>query len=359
MFKVDKISEIKNVYLLGSRSPSKLNALKKVFGHAEVESYHNNNTNWTHYDQPIGLDQANSSCRRRVPQFLSSIVGQDYEDDLTQFNRYDSNAYYIALENYVDVDKYGTYGDYLYMIVIHDGEEVVYSREYMDVEIPKYIGKMTKKARSKRTWATFLFDDEKKQKDPHEIMVGIKREDIIANLLRSRVIDDWIIQSGKKNGVKFYSFENIYNDKVAYNLLLDHFEYDIKSDGVPDIIYGLEARGLHLAGALAARLRCGFGHIRKAGKLLNPCASVTYDKEYGRDELEVSDFPNSFSKKDVRVILVDDIIATGGTIKAAAKLFELESHHVDIKCYAIGRLTKYENNIESMPDNTSWFIDLD
>ena len=90
------------------------------------------------------------------------------------------------------------------------------------------------------------------------------------------------------------------------------------ADGSVELVAGIEARGFLLAGALARQLGCGMVPIRKAGKLPPPTLSRSYALEYGTAELEVP--------VDIiagrRVLLVDDVLATGGTLKAAAALIE-------------------------------------
>ena len=91
-----------------------------------------------------------------------------------------------------------------------------------------------------------------------------------------------------------------------------------------DVVAGIEARGFIFAGAVAAIADTGMLPIRKAGKLPVPAHQISYDKEYGPDTLEVS--PEL--KPGMRVLLIDDILATGGTLKAGADLVELAGAQV-------------------------------
>jgi adenine phosphoribosyltransferase len=83
-----------------------------------------------------------------------------------------------------------------------------------------------------------------------------------------------------------------------------------------DLVAGVEARGFLIAGALACRLGCGLVPVRKAGKLPPPTLRRSYELEYGSAEIEVPD--GVLDGK--RVLLVDDVLATGGTLRAAAEL---------------------------------------
>jgi adenine phosphoribosyltransferase len=84
-----------------------------------------------------------------------------------------------------------------------------------------------------------------------------------------------------------------------------------------DIVVGIESRGFLLAGSIAERLGSGVGLVRKPGKLPRETVSVTYDLEYGTDTLEVHQ--DAFAK-GAKVLIVDDVLATGGTLAAASEL---------------------------------------
>ncbi|MEO9139862.1 MAG: adenine phosphoribosyltransferase [Jatrophihabitans sp.] len=88
------------------------------------------------------------------------------------------------------------------------------------------------------------------------------------------------------------------------------------ADGTVDLVAGVEARGFFLAGAIAIEDGCGIVPIRKAGKLPPPTLSRSYDLEYGSAEIEIP----ADLLEGRRVLLVDDVLATGGTLRAAAEL---------------------------------------
>jgi len=88
--------------------------------------------------------------------------------------------------------------------------------------------------------------------------------------------------------------------------------------GEVDCVIGLDARGFLFAPTIASQLCCSFAPVRKKGKLPGECYSHTYEKEYGTDTLEIQ--KAVFKKKISKVLIVDDLLATGGTLKAVEQL---------------------------------------
>jgi adenine phosphoribosyltransferase len=121
-----------------------------------------------------------------------------------------------------------------------------------------------------------------------------------------------------KPGVIFKDITTILNNAEAYKLLLDHLRDRYRSYNL-DFIAGIDARGFIFGSALARDLGIGFVPIRKKGKLPYTTVSEKYVLEYGVDEVEIH--IDAFDdKKNARVLLIDDLIATGGTASAAASL---------------------------------------
>ena len=119
-----------------------------------------------------------------------------------------------------------------------------------------------------------------------------------------------------KEGILFYDITTLLKDKVGLAMLIDALaEHYIKED--VDLVLGMEARGFIFAPALAYRLNAGFVPLRKPGKL--PAATVKFDYalEYGTNTLEIH---KDAIQKGQRVLIVDDLLATGGTANATAKL---------------------------------------
>ena len=126
------------------------------------------------------------------------------------------------------------------------------------------------------------------------------------------------IQDFPKQGIVFKDITTLLNNKEAYKLLMDHLEARYKELDL-DYIVGLDARGFIFGAALADRLGLGFVPIRKKGKLPGATICEKYELEYGFDEMEIH--LDAFHEKEgERVLIIDDLIATGGTATAAAKL---------------------------------------
>src|SRR5438270_6690450 len=119
-----------------------------------------------------------------------------------------------------------------------------------------------------------------------------------------------------KKGILFYDITTLLKDKLGFATLIDALaEYYLPKE--IDLILGMEARGFIFGPALAYRLNAGFVPVRKPGKLPAATARVEYDLEYGSNILEMH---TDAIRKGQRVIIVDDLLATGGTAEATAKL---------------------------------------
>jgi len=128
-----------------------------------------------------------------------------------------------------------------------------------------------------------------------------------------REIPDW-----PKKGILFRDITTLLSDQRAFTAALDALCSDYSDAGV-EYVAAVEARGFIFGAAVAAKLRAGFIPIRKKGKLPWKTESISYDLEYGADTLEVH--RDAFSGR-ARVLMVDDLLATGGTMAAACRLIE-------------------------------------
>lgn len=127
-----------------------------------------------------------------------------------------------------------------------------------------------------------------------------------------------IVDGFPKEGISFKDITPLIGDGAVFKALIDELADRLRKLNV-DYIAGPEARGFIFGVPLAYALGVGFVPIRKKGKLPQETVSITYDLEYGSDTLEIH--KNSFKKGD-RIALVDDLLATGGTINACAELIE-------------------------------------
>lgn len=128
-----------------------------------------------------------------------------------------------------------------------------------------------------------------------------------------RTVPNWPIE-----GVMFRDITTLLQDPQAFRSACDQF-YNRYKDMDIDKIVGIDARGFIFGAVVAYKLNVGFIPVRKKGKLPAATISESYSLEYGEDVLEMH---ADAIKKDERVLIVDDLIATGGTISATIKLVE-------------------------------------
>lgn len=121
-----------------------------------------------------------------------------------------------------------------------------------------------------------------------------------------------------KKGILFRDFSPILRDPSALTEIVDEFSKYFHTKDI-DVFAGIESRGFILASILASRYNKGMMMIRKAGKLPGKTVKVSYTIEYGKDTIEIQ---KDIIEKGQRVLICDDLLATGGTAKASAKLIE-------------------------------------
>jgi adenine phosphoribosyltransferase len=122
-----------------------------------------------------------------------------------------------------------------------------------------------------------------------------------------------------KPGINFYDITTLLKDPTALRMTVDRFAWMFSGSHRVDKVIGIESRGFMFGPSLAYSLNAGFVPVRKPGKLPAAKVSQTYELEYGTDRVEMH--ADAVSPGE-RVLIVDDVIATGGTALATAKLVE-------------------------------------
>jgi adenine phosphoribosyltransferase len=119
-----------------------------------------------------------------------------------------------------------------------------------------------------------------------------------------------------KPGILFYDITTLLRDPEGFRLAIDALANPYKDDAI-DVVVGVESRGFILAAAVADRLGAGFVPVRKPGKLPSKTLKETFKLEYGSDALEIH---ADGVRPGQKVLVVDDVLATGGTARATANL---------------------------------------
>jgi len=117
-------------------------------------------------------------------------------------------------------------------------------------------------------------------------------------------------------GILFYDITTLLQDPAGLHEAIDSLSLPFTNQGI-DIVVGVESRGFIFGSAVADRIGAGFSPVRKPGKLPASVMKATYELEYGTDTLEIHD---DAVRKGQRVLIVDDLLATGGTARATCEL---------------------------------------
>lgn len=134
-----------------------------------------------------------------------------------------------------------------------------------------------------------------------------------------------------KPGIVFRDITTLLGDARAFRRSVDELVQPFAGLKIAKIA-GIEARGFILGGAVAHQLSAGFVPVRKKGKLPHQTVSMSYQLEYGTDEIEVH---KDAVKRGERVLLVDDLVATGGTAEAAVNLLSALGAEVVAACFIV------------------------
>ena len=121
-----------------------------------------------------------------------------------------------------------------------------------------------------------------------------------------------------KAGILYYDITTLLQDRAGFKLAVDSLTAPFADQGI-DLVVGIESRGFIFGSVVADRLGAGFAPVRKPGKLPSTTVRASYTLEYGTDALEIHD---DAVKAGERVLIVDDLLATGGTAKATCELVQ-------------------------------------
>ena len=133
------------------------------------------------------------------------------------------------------------------------------------------------------------------------------------NALKSRIRH---VPDFPKPGILFYDVTTLLKDREGFRMAVDEMATPYENQSV-DVVVGIESRGFIFGSAVADRLKTGFAPVRKPGKLPSKTRRAAYELEYGADALEIHDDAVS---QGSRVLVVDDLLATGGTASATVGL---------------------------------------
>ncbi len=134
-----------------------------------------------------------------------------------------------------------------------------------------------------------------------------------------------------KKGILYYDITTLLKDGRAFKAVVDKLDKHYEDREI-DIVVGIESRGFMLGGALADRLIAGFVPVRKKGRLPAETISAAYTKEYGDDGLEIH---KDAIAPGQNILIVDDLLATGGTIAATVELIEKLGGNIIGICFLI------------------------
>jgi len=153
--------------------------------------------------------------------------------------------------------------------------------------------------------------------------------------LKAKIRD---IKDFPTEGILFKDITTLLKDGPAFRYVVDAFVRRYQHERV-DVVVGIESRGFVIGGALAHQLNAGFVPVRKLGKLPGKTVEVEYELEYGRDALAIHE---DAIKAGQRVLAVDDLLATGGTMAATLRLIDQLGGRVKLKEQPLHSLIVYD-----------------
>jgi adenine phosphoribosyltransferase len=169
----------------------------------------------------------------------------------------------------------------------------------------------------------------------------------ISNLLASKIETN---ENFPKKGINFLDFSSLLEDKKTFRMMINEFAKKCKDKKINKIV-GLDARGFILASALAYKLNTGLAIMRKKGKLPGETVRAEYELEYGSAAFEIK---KEVIKSGENVLIIDDVLATGGTMGAAVEIVKKLDGNITGIMFLVelknlnGRSKLGDENIESL-----------
>ena len=149
-----------------------------------------------------------------------------------------------------------------------------------------------------------------------------------------------------QEGIIFKDISTLLNNRDAFKKSIDLLARKFRKERIEQVV-GVEARGFIFGAALAYKINAGFIPVRKKGKLPYKKKSVTYELEYGKDTLEIHE---DALRPQSRVLIVDDLLATGGTIKAVTDLIKAQKAKIVGIAFVVElKFLKGKNKLKDFP----------
>jgi len=282
-------------------------------------------------EQPLGVKNTIDICKNRIKQILES-------NDPSLLKEH---QYIISIENGINLDSeipmdfvvVGLYSMKLKRFYIESGGQNIKNisncliSDMYNAPIKEFLD-LIPKINSNNTFGSLIHRRNRKipANNWMNSLCGLDRRDQISGILCRHIPTIQLIEGFKtymdfpRKGIVFNDIIGLMSKPKYSKIVLNKIHKALKNSDVKfEYVVGLDARGFILGGMLANKLDIGFIPIRKKGKLPGDCFQAVYEKEYGEDVFEIQKEAIS-EKKTVNVIVIDDILATGGTAKAAIKL---------------------------------------
>lgn len=317
-----------SVFHLTSTSAIKLEALRKFLGDDADSSFEiigHDTSGCGNPEQPVGHLNTLICCKRRIewlmrqmPQLLRS-----------------KNHIIVSIENGIEKNQDNVCQDYAHVMIYIPGDRYWHAKsEGIDFPLDYWDEAKSSSVESEFGWSITVGDIFHKRTgcDKKNWMKEHAKQDRLYQITdaltmwtdtnqhrhysyleaNTRYVSDF-----PKQGVMFKDLSPILANGPMFEKLLDQCQFELSTLTGIDIIVGLESRGFIYGAALAAKIGVGFVPIRKKNKLPPPFLSKEYEKEYGKDTFEIA---SDIIPIGARVLIVDDLLATGGSFACAIDL---------------------------------------